>query len=62
MKNTALQPEALQIADLKRVLVLAPHPDDFDAIGVTLQYLHKQGNPIYLAVLSGSASGVLDSF
>ena len=45
-----------------RVLVLAPHPDDFDAIGVTLRYLHKKGNPIFAAVLSGSASGVLDSF
>ncbi|MDL2285030.1 PIG-L family deacetylase [Oxalobacter sp. OttesenSCG-928-P03] len=33
-----------------RVLVLAPHPDDFDAIGVTLKYLHEAGLAIYAAV------------
>jgi len=45
-----------------RVLVLAPHPDDFDAIGVTLRRLHEQGNPIFVAVVSASVSGVLDDF
>jgi len=44
-----------------RVTVLAPHPDDFDAIGVTLRRIHENGNPIHLAVLSAD-SGVEDSF
>ena len=45
-----------------RLFVLAPHPDDFDAIGVTLRFFQQNGNPIQLAVVSGSASGVLDEF
>jgi LmbE family N-acetylglucosaminyl deacetylase len=43
------------------VTVLAPHPDDFDAIGVTLRRLSEAGSSIHLAVLS-SCSGVEDSF
>jgi LmbE family N-acetylglucosaminyl deacetylase len=43
-------------------LVLAPHPDDFDAIAVTMRILRDNGNEIYVAVISGSASGVEDSF
>jgi LmbE family N-acetylglucosaminyl deacetylase len=45
-----------------KILVLAPHPDDFDAIAVTLKRLQQNGNIIYLAVISGAASGVEDSF
>lgn len=45
-----------------RVLVLAPHPDDFDAIAVTLHGLHQKGTRIDVAVLSGSASGVEDGY
>lgn len=45
-----------------RVLVLAPHPDDFDAIGVTLRELHAQGHELHLAVLTGGANGVDDGF
>lgn len=48
-------------SDLK-VLVLAPHPDDFDAIAVTMRILKNNGNEIHVAVISGSASGVEDSF
>ena len=44
------------------LLVLAPHPDDFDEIGVTLRYFQDNGNPIYVDVLSSSAGGVEDSF
>ena len=44
------------------LLVLAPHPDDFDAIGVSLRYFHDNGNPINLAVATSGASGVEDSF
>lgn len=45
-----------------RVLVLAPHPDDFDAIGSTLRHLHAQGHDLHLAVLTTGASGVEDGF
>ena len=45
-----------------RLLVLAPHPDDFDAIAVMLKYFQANGNPILLLVLTGGSSGVNDSF
>jgi LmbE family N-acetylglucosaminyl deacetylase len=44
------------------VLVLAPHPDDFDAIACTLRHLHGQGHVLHLAVLTTGASGVEDGF
>jgi len=46
----------------QRVAMLAPHPDDFDSIGVTMRACREQGCPISVTVLTGSASGVLDSF
>lgn len=46
----------------RTVLVLAPHPDDFDAIGVTLRHLHAQGHLLHVAVLTTGASGVEDGF
>jgi LmbE family N-acetylglucosaminyl deacetylase len=45
-----------------RLFVLAPHPDDFDEAGVTLRFFHERGCSIHVAVVSGSASGVLDEF
>jgi LmbE family N-acetylglucosaminyl deacetylase len=45
-----------------RVLVLAPHPDDFDAIGASLRHLQAQGHTLELAVLTSGASGVDDGF
>jgi LmbE family N-acetylglucosaminyl deacetylase len=44
------------------LVILAPHPDDFDAIGVTLDYFHQRGDAIHLAVLTTGASGVEDGF
>ncbi len=44
------------------VLVLAPHPDDFDAVAVTLRAFRDRGNEIRLSVLSPSSSGVEDAF
>ena len=44
-----------------RVAVLAPHPDDFDAVGITLKLLRENGNPIALAVIN-TGSGVADSY
>jgi LmbE family N-acetylglucosaminyl deacetylase len=44
------------------VLVLAPHPDDFDAIGITLRALAAHGHVLHLAVLTHGVSGVDDGF
>lgn len=44
-----------------RLLVLAPHPDDFDAIGVTLKRLHSLGNHIDV-VVTQTGSGVEDGY
>jgi len=44
------------------LLVLAPHPDDFDEISVTLRLFKDNGNTIHVAVASSGASGVEDSF
>ena len=53
---------SLQFPKAAPLLVLAPHPDDFDAIGITMRYFQKNGNPIQLAVATAGASGVPDSF
>jgi len=45
-----------------RILSFAPHPDDFDDIGVTMRYFKENGNPIYVCVISSGAGGVDDSF
>lgn len=47
---------------VRRWLVLAPHPDDFDVVAVTLRHFAGQGAEILLDVLSGGASGVEDVF
>ena len=43
-------------------LVLAPHPDDFDAIGITMRFFRDNGNPVHVVVVSSGASGVEDGF
>jgi len=53
-------PDLSLLAGLK-MLVLAPHPDDFDAIGVTLKRLSDSGNPIHVAIAS-TGSGVEDAY
>jgi LmbE family N-acetylglucosaminyl deacetylase len=45
-----------------RVVVLAPHPDDFDAIGLSLRHLHTAGHELHLAVLTSGAGGVEPGF
>lgn len=47
-------------ADL-RVLVLAPHPDDADAIGITLKFFLNNGNHIEVCV-ARTGSGVEDEY
>lgn len=64
-RRSGARPKAL--ADLRlpaalRVAVLAPHPDDFDVIAVTLRFLHRNGNRIDVAVLTSGASGVEDGY
>jgi LmbE family N-acetylglucosaminyl deacetylase len=54
--------QSLSFPSTDPVLVLAPHPDDFDAIGVTMRFFWEKGNPVYVAVATSGASGVEDSF
>jgi len=44
------------------IVVLAPHPDDFDAIGVAMRLLHRQGHVLHVAVLTTGANGVMDGW
>ena len=44
------------------VLALAPHPDDFDAIGVTMRLFWENGNPLHVAVATSGWAGVEDAF
>ena len=53
---------ALQVPKELVMLVLAPHPDDFDEIGITMRFFRDNGNAIYVAVLSSGAGGVEDGF
>ncbi|MDP3581877.1 MAG: GNAT family N-acetyltransferase [Ignavibacteria bacterium] len=52
----------LNIPSSLQVALLAPHPDDFDAIGITMRALHENGNTINLAVLTTGVSGVEDVY
>lgn len=44
-----------------KLLVLAPHPDDFDAIGATLRFLSRNRNSIELGV-ARTGGGVEDTY
>lgn len=44
------------------ILVLAPHPDDFDAIAIAMRFLQRQGHCIHVAVLTSGANGVEDGW
>jgi LmbE family N-acetylglucosaminyl deacetylase len=46
----------------QRVAVIAPHPDDFDVVAVTLRRLQQAGGVIDVAVLTTGASGVEDAY
>ena len=62
--SPAAPPVCWQDMDLpvsSRVAVVAPHSDDFDAIGVTLKWLQRRGHPIFLSVLT-TANGVEDAY
>ncbi len=53
---------SIQVPKELVTLVLAPHPDDFDEIGITLRFFRDNGDLIYVAVMSSGASGVEDGF
>ncbi len=61
-KSAPLNLRQLSLPSPLTLVVLAPHPDDFDAIGVTLRYFHQRGDAIHLAVLTTGASGVEDGY
>lgn len=64
-QGVAQGPVALDIRALPsdlRVLVLAPHPDDFDAIAITLRRLYAWGAQLHLAVCTTGASGVEEGY
>jgi len=60
--NDPVPLESLGISRALRALVLAPHPDDLDAIGVTARFLLENGNPLHVVVAASGASGVEDTF
>jgi LmbE family N-acetylglucosaminyl deacetylase len=51
----------LSLPDRLAVLVLAPHPDDFDAIGITLKFFAERGHCIHAAIVR-TGSGVEDAY
>lgn len=52
---------AINIPSDLRVLVIGPHPDDFDAVGVTMSLLRNNGNRIDVGVVR-AGSGVEDGY
>ncbi|MEW6654198.1 MAG: PIG-L family deacetylase [Bacteroidota bacterium] len=61
-KKRPLNLSGLIIPKSLKVLLLAPHPDDFDAIGITMRAFYLNGNEINLAVLTTGVSGVEDVY
>lgn len=61
-KNAALNLRQLSLPSPLTIVVLAPHPDDFDAIAATLRFFHQRGDTIHLAVLTTGVSGVEDGY
>jgi len=60
--RNSLSLKDITISRALRLLVLAPHPDDFDIIGITMRHFQKNGNPIDIVVATSGASGVEDAF
>jgi LmbE family N-acetylglucosaminyl deacetylase len=60
--HSSISLESFSFPSALELLVLAPHPDDFDAIGVTLRFFRDNGNPVHIVVATSGASGVEDSF
>ena len=60
-RRPLLLPELALPAPLT-VVMLAPHPDDFDAIAVTMRFLQQHGHLLHVAVLTAGANGVEDGW
>jgi LmbE family N-acetylglucosaminyl deacetylase len=60
--DESIDRESLMRGVKDRILILAPHPDDFDAIGVTMKTVAGAGAEMYLTVVTSGASGVEDGF
>ncbi len=60
--NGPLSLYSTSVPENLRILSFAPHPDDFDGIGVTMQFLKNNGNSIFVCVIGSGANGVDDSF
>lgn len=56
-----MKSETTACIELSKILVLCPHPDDFDVAAVTLRFFYRKGSEIYVAV-APTSRGVLDSF
>ena len=52
----------LRLPEVASVAVTAPHPDDFDAIAITMRWFHQRGHRVEVAVLTRGTSGVDDGF
>ena len=62
ISSNPLPIQTLTISNELPLLVLAPHPDDFDAIGVTMRFFRDNGNPLDVAIATSGSRGVEDSF
>jgi hypothetical protein len=62
ISHNAVPLESLAFSKSMRLLVLAPHPDDFDAIGISMRFFYQNGNPLSVAVATSGVSGVEDTF
>ncbi len=60
-ENTPRPIPELSLPDPLRILTLAPHPDDFDAVGVTMKFFLRNGHSVGLAVVR-TGSGVEDAY
>ncbi len=61
-RDRPLSLQTLHIPSSLRLVVLAPHPDDFDAVAVTIRFFKENGNGVDVAVVTSGASGVEDGF
>ena len=61
-KDVPLNLRQLSLPSPLTIVVLAPHPDDFDAIAATLQFFYQRGDALHLAVLTTGVSGVEDGY
>ncbi|HSW45807.1 MAG TPA: PIG-L family deacetylase [Phycisphaerae bacterium] len=59
--NRPFSIRSIRIPPALRILVLGPHPDDFDAIGVTMRFFHNNGGSIHVTVIR-TGGGVEDSY